>query len=163
MGLYYEDLEVGKVYTTASRTITETDVVVYTGLSGDFNPLHTDEEYCKTTPYGTRIAHGPLVFAVAMGLNNRLGLTDGTSLGFLGVENWRFTAPVIPGDTITVKVTIAHKRMASKGARGILTRKVEVVNQRDEVVQEGTMVSMVEARERREDASEQVSGGASQR
>lgn len=146
MGLYYEDFEVGTVYTTQSRTVTETEIVIYSGLSGDFNPLHTDEEYSKTTPYGTRIAHGPLVLAIAMGLLNRLGLTDGTSLGFLGINEWKFTGPVKAGDTVTVRVTIADKRMASRGARGILTRHIEVVNQRNEVVQRGSMASMVEAK-----------------
>jgi len=146
MGLYFEDLEVGQQYTTASRTVTEADVVIYSGLSGDFNPLHTDEEYCKTTPYGTRIAHGPLVFAMAMGLVNRLGLTDGTSLGFLAVENLRFLAPVKIGDTITVRLTIADKRMSSKGNRGILKRTVTILNQRGEMVQDATMVTMVMVR-----------------
>lgn len=146
MALYFEDLEVGKEFTTASRTVTEADMVIYSGLSGDYNPLHTDEEYCKKTPYGTRIAHGPLVFAMAMGLVNRLGLTDGTSLGFLSVENWRFLAPVKIGDTITIRLKILEKRLSSKGGRGILKRAVTVLNQRGEAVQEGTMVTMVMAR-----------------
>jgi acyl dehydratase len=146
MGLYLEDIEVGAEYTTASRTVTEADLVIYSGLSGDYNALHTDEEYCKRTPFGTRIAHGPLVYAMAMGLINRLGLTDGTSLGYLAVENWRFLGPVKPGDTITVKLTVADKRESSKGGRGILKRTVAVMNQRGEKVQEGTMVTMVEAR-----------------
>ena len=146
MGLYFEELELGKEYTTASRTVTEADLVIYSGLSGDYNPLHTDEEYSKKTPYGTRIAHGPLIFAMAMGLVNRLGLTDGTSLGFLSVENWRFIAPVKIGDTITVRLKITEKRLSSKGGRGILKRTVTVLNQRGETTQEGTMVTMVMAR-----------------
>ena len=146
MGLCFEDFEIGKVFTTASRTVTEADVVIYTGLSADYNALHTDEEYAKGTPYGTRIAQGPLIFCMAMGLMNRMGLTEGTSLGFLSIENWKFTGAVRFGDTITVRFNVAAKRLTSKGDRGILTRAIQVINQRGETIQEGSIVTMVRAR-----------------
>ena len=145
MALYYEDLAIGATYTTPARTITETEIVTYAGLSGDFNPLHTDEEYCKKTSYGTRIAHGPLVLAVGLGLISRMGLTDGTSLGFLGMDEWQVLRPVKVGDTIKVTFTITDKRMASRGSRGIFRRRFEIVNQRSEVVQHGSMTTMIAA------------------
>jgi acyl dehydratase len=140
--------------------VTEADVVTYAGLSGDFNPLHTDEEYSKRSPYGARIAHGPLVMALGLGLIARLGLTDGTSLGILGLEDWRFTLPVKLGDTITAHFTISSKRMASTGKRGILSRTVEILNQRGEVVQRGTMVTMVAANDGPGDSAWEASNGA---
>jgi acyl dehydratase len=148
VGLYFEDFEIDKVYVTASRTVTEADVVIYTGLSADYNALHTDEEYAKTTTYGTRIAQGPLIFCMAMGLMNRMGLTEGTSLGFLSIENWRFTSAVKFGDTITVRFRVASKRLTSKGDRGVLTRAIEIINARGETIQEGSIVTMVKARAR---------------
>jgi acyl dehydratase len=152
VGLYYEDLEVGAVFRTQGRTVTEADVVAYSGLSGDFNPLHTDEEYCRTTPFGTRIAHGPLVLAIGLGLIARLGMTDGTSLGFLGIEGWRVTGAVKPGDTVAVELEITAKRLASRGNRGILTRHFRILNQRRELVHEGTMITMIASRGRPEHA-----------
>jgi acyl dehydratase len=146
MGLYFEEIELNQPMTTAARTITEADVVSFCGLSGDFNPLHTDEEFARSTPYGTRIAHGPLVLCAAMGLMNRTGFSDGSALGFLGIERWNFVGPVKLGDTIHVRFEVTDKRESSKGGRGIVRRAVSVINQRDEVVQEGEMVTMIAAR-----------------
>lgn len=146
MGLYLEDFVVGRVYGTAGRTVTEADVVMYSGLSGDFNSLHVDEEYARATPFGTRIAHGPLVLALAMGLVNRLGLTEGTSLGFVAIDEWKFLQPVKFGDTIAVTMTIKEARPSSKGGHGVLRREIRVANQRGEVVQQGDIVTLVEAR-----------------
>src|SRR5699024_9699013 len=91
MGLHYEDFNVGDVYTGPGRTITETDVVNFAGLSGDFNLIHTDEEYAKSnSPYETRIAHGLLGLSIASGLMTRIGIFEGTVIAFLGLE-WNFT------------------------------------------------------------------------
>lgn len=147
-GLYYEDYEVGAVYTTAARTVTEADVVTYAGLSGDQNALHMDEEYAKTTVFGTRIAHGLLGTSIAMGLFNRLGLSEGTSLAFLGIDDWRFLRPIFIGDTVRVRVTVEAKRLSSKGDRGVVRRRLSLENQRGEVVQEGIAVGLVACRPR---------------
>lgn len=146
MGLYYEDFEVGKVYKTASRTVTEADVVAFSGLSGDYNPLHTDETYASTTPFNTRIAHGPLGLVIFTGLSARTGLFDGTTLAMLGLT-WRFVGPIFPGDTVHGEMIIKSKRETSKRGRGIIERDMRLYNQNGDLVQEGTFTVMVRCRE----------------
>ena len=145
MSLFYEDVEVGAVFESAGRTVTEADIVAFAALSGDWNRIHTDAEYAKRTPYGQRIAHGLLGIAIASGLSVRLGVFADTTIAMLGVE-WTFRAPVFIGDTVRLRMRITSKRRASRGARGILTRRLELLNQRDEVVQEGTISLLVKAR-----------------
>lgn len=143
MGLYYEDFKVGDVYTSPGRTITEADVVNFAGLSGDFNLIHTDEEYAKNnSPFETRIAHGLLGLSITSGLMTRLGIFEGTVIAFLGLD-WNFRAPIYLNDTVHFRMTIEKMRKTSKEDRGIIVRKVELLNQRDEVVQEGTMTIMI--------------------
>lgn len=137
VGLFWEEWEVGKSFTSAARTVTETDIVMFAGISGDYNPLHINEEYCKTTQFGTRIAHGPLVYVIAAGLLFQLHLYDDTLIAFLGFENLRFTKPVKIGDTIHAKVTVTEVTETSKPDRGVMKRLLQVINQRGEVVQEG--------------------------
>lgn len=142
-GLYFDDFQVGMSWTTPSRTITEADLVAFAGISGDYNPLHTDEEFARGTQFGGRIFHGPGVFAIATGLESRLGIKDGTAIAFLGMTEWSLKAAVRPGDTITVRQSVAGtKASSSKPDRGIVTFDVQVVNQRDEVCQEGQWVVM---------------------
>lgn len=135
-GLYWEEWEIGSEVETSARTVTETDIVIYAGLSGDYNPLHTDEEYCKTTPFGGRIAHGPLVYGIAAGLLFQLHLYDDTMIALLGFEDLRFTKPVKPGDTIRARVKVLEKKETSRPDRGVIKRQLHVLNQRGEVVQE---------------------------
>ena len=137
VGLFWEDWEVGKSFTSAARTVTESDIVMFAGISGDYNPLHINEEYCKKTQFGTRIAHGPLVYAIAAGLLFQLHLYDDTLIAFLGFENLRFTKPVKIGDTIHAKVTVTEVTETSKPDRGVMKRLLQVINQNGEVVQEG--------------------------
>jgi acyl dehydratase len=143
VGLYWEEWEVGKSFTTAARTITETDVVNFAGISGDYNPLHINEEYCKNTQFGTRIAHGPLIYAVAAGLLFQLHLYDDTLIAFLGFESLKFTKPVKINDTIYAKVTVTEVSETSKPDRGVMKRVLQVFNQRDEMVQEGIQAFLV--------------------
>ena len=145
-GLYYEDFNVGDVFFTRSRTITEADIVLFTQLSWDTNPLHTDEEYCKAhTSFGERIAHGALGFAAATGLIAQLGHLEGTAIAFVGMQ-WQFTAPIKAGDTITVQIAVTGKRETSKPDKGILVREITLLNQRKEVVQKGEMTVLVKRR-----------------
>jgi acyl dehydratase len=137
VGLYWEEWEVGKSFETAARTVTETDVVNFAGISGDYNPLHINEEYCKKTQFGTRIAHGPLVYAIAAGLLFQLHLYDDTLIAFLGFESLKFTKPVKIGDTIYAKVTVTEVTETSKPDRGVMKRQLQVINQHGEVVQDG--------------------------
>ena len=99
--------------------------------------MHVNEEYCKGTIFGGRIAHGPLVYAIAAGLLFQLHLYDDTLIAFLGFENLKFTNPVKPGDTIHARIKVLEKRESSRADRGVMKRRLEVLNQRGEVVQEG--------------------------
>ena len=143
--LYFEDFELGREYITRSRTITEADVVAFAGLSGDFNPLHVDEEFGKKTMFGTRIAHGLLGLSVASGLINQMGIGEGTVMAFLGLT-WNFKGAIRFGDTITAHQRVAEKRETSKKDRGILRMSITVLNQNGEVVQDGEHVLMVKRR-----------------
>ena len=136
-GMYWEEWEIGAEFESPARTVTEADIVTFAGLSGDYNPLHINEEYCKTTIFGTRIAHGPLVYAITAGLLFQLHLYDDTLIAFLGFENLKFTNPVKPGDTIHAKIKVLEKRETSRLDRGVMKRQLQVLNQRGEVVQEG--------------------------
>jgi len=136
-GLYWEEWQIGGEFESPARTVTETDIVMFAGLSGDYNPLHTDEEYCKQTQFGGRIAHGPLVYAIAAGLLFQLHLYDDTLIAFLGFDSLKFTKPVKAGDTIHARIKVLEKRETSNPDRGVMKRELKVLNQRGEVVQEG--------------------------
>jgi acyl dehydratase len=145
MGQYYEDFEPGQVFTSPARTVTETDVVLFAGISGDYNPLHTDAESAKTGPFGQRVVHGPLGFSLLMGLLQRLAGSnlDGTAVAMLGIDGWRFRAPLFIDDTVHAVVTIEEMRQTSKADRGILFRRCQLVKQTGEVTQEGMIPVMV--------------------
>jgi len=143
MERYYEDLQVGEEYESPARTITEADIVNFAALSGDWSPVHCDEEYCKKTPYKTRIAHGLLGLAIAEGLKFRLPeFTNARYVASL-YWNYKFTGPILIGDTVRVRVRIQSKRETKKPDRGIVVEYVTMLNQRDEVVQEGEHGLMV--------------------
>lgn len=142
----WEDFAVGQEWLTVGRTVTEADVVNFAGLSGDFNQIHVDAEYSRIGPFGERVAHGLLVLAIASGLWTRLGLSDGCLIAFLGIKDWKFGAPVRLGDTIRVRTSVAETRPTSRPGRGIVTFETTVVNQRDEVVQQGQRVLMLARR-----------------
>ena len=134
---YFEDYEIGQVYTTGGRTVTEADIVNFAGISGDFNPLHMDAEYGASNMHGARIAHGALVFAISGGLANMMGWFDDSVLAFLGM-NVDYTKATKIGDTIYVKLTVTGKKPTSKPGRGIVFFDVETLNQRDEAVIKGS-------------------------
>ena len=142
-GLYWEEWEIDAEFETAARTVTETDIVMFAALSGDYNPLHTDEEYCKKTQFGTRIAHGPLVYAIAAGLLFQLHLYDDTIIAFLGFDSLKFTNPVKAGDTIRARIKVQEKRETSRPDRGVMKRQLQVLNQRGEVVQDAVQAFLL--------------------
>lgn len=146
MTKYFDDLVPGEQIETAARTVTETDVVQFAQLTGDWNPIHTDVEFAKASPFGQRLAHGMLGLSFAIGLLDRTGVFSGSAIANLGVEEWRFKAPIRIGDTIRLVVTIIETRLASDGARGIVGRSFALYNQRDELVQEGRIPIMVKRR-----------------
>ena len=136
-GLFFEDFEVGVAHVTAARTITEADVTTFAGLSGDYNPLHTDEEFGKATPFGGRIAHGVLTLAVATGLTNQLAIYEGTTIALMELTV-RFTGAVKFGDTVHVVLTPTEKKEHKKTDRGFVVFELDVKNQRDETVLAGS-------------------------
>jgi acyl dehydratase len=144
--LYFQDVEVGFRFETPRRTVTEADLVNFAGVSGDFNPLHSDKLFAEQSIYGERIAQGALVLSIVMGLRQRTGLFDGTLMGFLEIRGWRFSAPVRIGDTIRVVNEITELRETSKPDRGIMVQRVDVLNQDDAVVQSGEFVTMLQRR-----------------
>ena len=133
-GRHFEEFTAGEAFTTAARTVTEGAVDAFAGLSGDFNPLHTDEEMARQSAMKGRIAHGMLVLAVATGEANQLGIFEGTTLALLGMDKIRWTAPVRLGDTIHTVLTVREARASSKPDRGVVTMEVAVRNQRGETV-----------------------------
>ncbi|WP_326522870.1 MaoC/PaaZ C-terminal domain-containing protein [Sphingomonas sp.] len=143
---YIEDFEEGAVSNSPAVTVTETHVVTYTWVSGDTNPMHTDEEIATRSPIGRRIAHGTLGMSIATGLSARMGQLDGTAIAALGVDEWKFLLPIFIGDTVRLRTTIVSARPTSKPDRGVLVRRMELLNQRDEVVQTGLMTTMVRTR-----------------
>lgn len=131
---YWEDFNLGQKFNTSSLTVTETHVVNFACLTGDFYPLHMDEEYAKQTAFGGRIVHGPLTFCLAVGLVGQTGIFADSLVAFLGADNLRMLAPVKPGDTISVEVEVNSKRETSNAQKGITTMQYRVKNQRGEIV-----------------------------
>lgn len=128
---YFDDYKLGTVRETLGRTITETDFVIHAGQTGDFYPHHMDAEWCKTQPFGQRIAHGTLIFSVAVGMTAREVNAEAFSYGY---DRLRFLKPVFIGDTLRVRVTIKDKRDAKSSRHGIVVELCEVFNQRNETV-----------------------------
>jgi len=145
-GRHFEELTPGETFTTAARTVTEGAVDLFAGLSGDFNPLHTDEEQARRGPLGGRIAHGMLVLALATGQANQLGIFEGTTLALLGMDRIRWTAPVRLGDTVHTRLTVKDRRESSKPDRGVVTFAVVVRNQRGETVCESEWTTLMARR-----------------
>jgi acyl dehydratase len=144
-GRYLDQFLLGETHTTPSRTITEADVATFAGVTGDYNEIHMSEEYAKKSLIGKRIAHGLLLLSISHGLLSRLDMIDGTGIGFAEIENWKFKSPVFFNDTVHVKVTVTEiKNSRTKLDRGILKLFLQIINQRDEVVQEGTKVLMMQ-------------------
>ena len=133
MGKYFEDFEAGEESMSAGRTVTETDIVNFAGITGDWNEIHTNKELAERSMFGQRIAHGALIFSIATGLSVRMGQTADTVLAFYGLDRLRFVKPTFIGDTIKVKQRVESKNERDQSS-GIVTMLNEVINQRDEVV-----------------------------
>ncbi len=145
-GMYFEDFEVGHSIKSVARTVTETDVVMFSGVSGDFNPLHTDAEFASATPFGQRIAHGLLGLSMASGLIARTGILDGTVMAFREVNAWKFSKPILFGDTIHVKLEVASVKAMRRAGGGLVGIKVNVINQRGETTQTGMWSVLMKSR-----------------
>ena len=146
-GLYFEEFEEGQSITSPGRTITESDVVAFAALSGDWNGMHTDAEYAANHAFGQRVAHGLLLVSIASGLIMRLGILEETALAFREIESWKFSLPVFLGDTIRVRATVLGTKAMRRLGGGLVTVKVEILNQDDKVVQRGNWGVLVKGRD----------------
>ena len=135
-------LTVGETAETAGRTIGEGDINLFAGLVGDFTPIHVDETFARTLPYGTRIAHGPHSMATAIGMATHTGLFGERVIGLVNIS-WDFAGVVKIGDTIRSRVTVEEVRPTSRPGRGLATYGFEVFNQRNEQIQRGRMKVVV--------------------
>ena len=145
-GLYFEELELGKRIVTAGRTITETDIVMFAGLSGDYNQIHTDAEYSRATAIGQRMAHGLLGLSIASGLAVQTGFMEGTVLLFREVREWKFLKPIFIGDTVHAEVEVTERKDLRRTGSGLVILSVELRNQRQESVMKGIWEILVAAR-----------------
>ena len=146
MSKYFEDFEVGATSTSRSRTITETDIVNFAGLSGDFVELHMSETYAAQGPFGRRIAHGALIFSISTGLMIQIGDVTSTVIAFYGVDKLRFVKPVFIGDTVHVEKKVTAKDQKGPD-RGVITSETTVLNQNNEAVVVYTDKLLVKARQ----------------
>jgi acyl dehydratase len=132
MAIFFEDMVVGQTYASPRRAISETDIVQFAGLTGDYNPLHTDDIFAAASGFGQRIAHGPML--------------DGTALALLEIT-WTFQAAVKAQDTIHAQATVADARLSRKKDRGVIQLSIEIVNQDGKTVQAGQAKVLVKTRD----------------
>jgi len=142
-GMYFEDFAVGQALVTAGRTISESDVVNFAGLSGDYNQIHTDARFSEGTPYGQRIAHGLLGLSVASGLLMRTGVLEGTVMAFREVLEWKFIKPILLGDTIHAEVDVRETKALPRIGAGSVVIGLQVKNQKAETVMKGIFSVLV--------------------
>jgi acyl dehydratase len=142
--LYFDDVQVDQEWESLGRTVTEADIVNFAGLSGDFNPIHVDHEFARTTPFRKPIAHGLLVWTVSSGL--AINSPPMRTLALLSIRDWDFKGPVFIGDTIRVRSKVLSKESRARGRRGVITWGREILNQEGKVVQAGLTVTLVEGR-----------------
>jgi acyl dehydratase len=143
IGMYFEEFEPGQRIITTPRTITESDVVNFAGFSGDYNQIHTDAEFARSTPYGQRIAHGLLGLSIASGLAMRTGILEGTVLAFREINEWKFSKPVFIGDTIHVEINVLETKAMPRLGGGTIVISLDVKNQRGEMVMKGSWTALV--------------------
>ena len=142
-GMFFEEFVVGQKILTAGRTVTETDIVSFAGLSGDFNQIHTDAEYSQGTPFGQRVAHGLAVLSIASGLAVQTGIMEGTILAFREINEWKFSLPVVIGDTMHVELEVLETRALARLGGGAIVLALDVKNQKGESVQKGKWTALM--------------------
>ncbi len=144
-GMYFEELEVGTEIVSVGRTITETDVVNFAGLSGDYNQIHTDQTHAEEAGFGQRVAHGLLVLSVASGLAVQTGFMEGTVMAFRDLDT-KFSAPVFFGDTIFVTLQVTELKALAKLGGGQVKLKVTIRNQKNKAVQKGIWTMLIKSK-----------------
>jgi acyl dehydratase len=146
-GLFFEEFEPGQRVISAGRTITESDIVAFAGLSGDYNQIHTDAEYSKTSAFGQRVAHGLLGLSIASGLAVQTGVLEGTVIAFREITEWKFAKPIYIGDTIHVELEVKETKALRRVGGGAVVIELDVKNQGGDTVMKGTWTTLVKNRE----------------
>jgi len=148
---YFEDMEEGRTFESAGRTVTETDFVFHSMFTGDWTELHTNREYSEDGPFGARIAQGPMTFILATGLFQRTGVVERTVYAFLGMNYMDVPNPVFVGDTVTAAFECTAKReLDSRDDAGYIEIDTEMTNQNGEVVFAGDMKFLFQMRDAEE-------------
>ena len=142
LGMFYEDFSPNTKFESPRRTVTESDITIFAGLSSDYNPLHTDETFARETEYEGRIAHGMLTLSLMTGLIVRLNILDGTTKAFQHVE-WRFMRAVRPGDSIFARAVIADKKEINREDSGLVVFKVSLFNRDKKPVGRGKLTLLM--------------------
>ena len=146
-GYYFEDFEIGQKFITSARTITESDIVWFAGLSGDYNQIHTDVEFCKKGSFGQRVAHGLLVTSIASGLIAQSGMIDGTVIAFREINQWKFARPVFIGDTVHVITEVMKTKRLPRLGGGTILITLDVKNQDDDTVMNGKWTALIASKD----------------
>ncbi len=142
-GLYFEEFSVGQKITSVARTVAESDIMTFAGLTGDYNQIHTDAEFAKGTQFGQRVAHGMLGMSLAVGLLMRTGVLEGTVLAFREIVEWKFIKPVFIGDTLHVEMEVKELKAMPRIGGGQAMVALDVKNQKDETLMRGTLAVLV--------------------
>ena len=145
-GLFFEDFQPGQKVSSVGRTVTEHDIVSFAGLSGDFNLIHTNAEFAKSTPFGQRVAHGLLGMAIASGLAVQTGILGANVIAFREVGEWKFAKPVFIGDTIHVEMEVLETKAFPRLGGGTVTLGLHVNNQSNETTMKGLWTVLVKTR-----------------
>ena len=145
-GMYFAEFGVGQSVVSAGRTVTESDIVTFAGLSGDYNQIHTDAEFSQETQFGQRVAHGILGLSIASGLAVQTGLMEGTIMAFREINNWRFSLPIFIGDTIHVVLEVKETKAMPRIGGGAIVIELDVRNQKDETVMKGSWTALIASR-----------------
>jgi acyl dehydratase len=145
-GMYFEEFQPGQKVTTAGRTVTESDIVTFAGLSGDFNQIHCDSEFAKTSPFKQRVAHGLLGLSIASGLVVQTGVMEGTILAFREINEWKFIQPVTIGDTIHVEIEVLETKELRRIGGGSIVLSLDVINQNKQSVMKGAWTALIMSR-----------------
>lgn len=142
-GMYFEDFVPGQRFISAGRTITETDLTMFSMLSGDWHPIHADAEFCKSTRYGQRLVHGALGVAIATGMMHDMGIFKDSAVAMLSLREWAFTKPIFVNDTLHLELEIIGVEAGKSAKVGSVDRRLQLINQSGEVVQDGLTAVLV--------------------
>ena len=142
-GMWFEEFEVGQTVQSAGRTVTESDIISFAGLSGDHNRIHTDAEFSAASSFGQRVAHGLLGLSIASGLAIQTGIMEDTIMAFREINNWKFRLPILIGDTIHVILEVKDTKALPRLGGGAVVRELDVQNQRAESVMKGTWTTLI--------------------